>query len=45
MEKRPFGAAGADLACQNVTQSISSDPESFDVVGPVVFGGKGVGHL
>lgn len=45
MGRRPFGSAGADLVCQNVTHSLSSDTESFDVVGPVVLGGKGLGHL
>lgn len=45
MSKRPFGSAGADLACGNTTHSISADTESFDVLGPVVFEGKGLGHL
>ncbi len=45
MTKRPLGSAGADLVCGNTTHSISPDAESFDVVGPVVFGGKGLGHL
>ena len=45
MSKRPYGSAGADLVCGNNTYSISADAESFDVTGPVVFGGKGLGHL
>lgn len=45
MAKRPYGSAGADLACGNSTRSLSVDTESFDVMGPVVFEGKGLGHL
>jgi hypothetical protein len=45
LTKRPFGAAGADLVCQDKNYSLSVDPESFDVVAPVVFQGKGLGYL
>lgn len=45
LTKRPFGAAGADLICQNKDHSFSVDPQSFDVLGPVVFQGKGHGFL
>jgi hypothetical protein len=45
MTKRPYGSAGADLVCGNVTHSISTDAKNFDVMGPVVFEGKGLGHL
>lgn len=43
--QRPYGSAGADLVCGNETFSLSMDAESFDVVGPVLFQGKGLGHL
>lgn len=43
LEKAPFGWALGKINCGNLERHIAAEPESFDVVAPVAFQGKGLG--